>query len=88
MSRVLSALNNTIRLRLLRCLSQRPKSVSEMISVCGLSQSAVSQHLSKLREAGLVSTEKMGKTVYYSLAYPQLKKITEILDTFIKQVET
>lgn len=86
MSKILSAFNNSTRLQLIRCLSQKPKSVTEMISICGLSQSAVSQHLSKLRNAGLVTTEKKGKTIYYSLAYPQLKGLSLGLQTFIQEV--
>lgn len=86
MNRILSALNNQVRLQLIDCLSQKPKSVSEMITICGLSQSAVSQHLSKLRQAGLVVTEKKGKVIYYSLAYPKLKELSIHLQTFIREV--
>lgn len=87
MSQVLSALSNPVRLQTIRCLSQKPKSVTEMIAICGLSQSAVSQHLSKLRGAGLVVTEKKGKTVYYALAYPQLPELCVRLQAFIREVE-
>lgn len=87
MNLILAALNNTTRLQLIQCLSQKPKSVSEMIAVCNLSQSAVSQHLSKLRKAGLVTTEKKGKIIYYSLAYPQLKELSLSLQRFIQEVQ-
>ncbi len=86
MNTVLSALNNETRLQLILCLSKKPKSVSEMIAICGLSQSAVSQHLSKLRLSGLVTTEKRGKTVYYSLSHPQLAEISSILQKFTQEV--
>ncbi len=86
MHSVLSALNNETRLHLILCLSKKPKSVSEMIAVCGLSQSAVSQHLSKLRLTGLVTTEKRGKTVYYSLVHPQLAEISSTLQKFAREV--
>lgn len=86
MNTVLSALNNETRLQLILCLSKKPKSVSEMIAICGLSQSAVSQHLSKLRLTGLVTTEKRGKTVYYSLAHPQSADISLLLQKFIQEV--
>lgn len=87
MNIILSALSNPIRLQLIQCLSQKPKSVSEMITICGLSQSAVSQHLAKLRRAGLVKTEKKGKTVYYFLAYPQIADLSSKLQTFIQEVK-
>ncbi|GIW61666.1 MAG: hypothetical protein KatS3mg089_0518 [Patescibacteria group bacterium] len=86
MNIILSALCNPTRLQLIQCISQKPKSVSEMISICGLSQSAVSQHLAKLRRAGLVITEKKGKTVYYHLAYPQLGDLSSKLQRFIQEV--
>ncbi len=86
MNMILSALSNPTRLQLIQCLSQKPKSVSEMITICGLSQSAVSQHLAKLRRAGIVKTEKKGKIVYYHLAYPQLGDLSFKLQTFIQEV--
>jgi len=86
MNIVLSALNNETRLQLILCLSKKPKSVSEMIEVCGLSQSAVSQHLAKLRLAGLVATGKRGKTVYYSLVHPQSVDISLTLQKFAQEV--
>lgn len=85
MNKILSAINNVTRLQLIRCLAQKPKSVSEMIAVCGLSQSAVSQHLSKLRQAGLVTTDKKGKTVYYRLTYPALAELAGKLQHFAQQ---
>ncbi|MCL5434861.1 MAG: metalloregulator ArsR/SmtB family transcription factor [Patescibacteria group bacterium] len=83
---VLSTLSNPIRLKLITCLTRKPKSVSEMIAICGLSQSAVSQHLSKLRLAGLVTTEKRGKTVYYSLVHSQSAKVSSMLQKFVQEV--
>lgn len=57
------------------CLAAKPKNVTELIGNCGLSQSAVSQHLVKLKLSGLVETRKEGKEVYYSL---KSKKAAEI----------
>ncbi len=86
MDPVLSAFGNPTRLKLILCLAKKPKSVGEMITVCGLSQSAVSQHLHKLRLAGLVTTQKRGKEVYYSLAYSQSAKISFQLQKFAQEV--
>lgn len=69
------AFGNKVRTKLLLCLEQKSKNVSEIIATCGLSQSAVSQHLAKLKEARLVSARKDGKQVYYALTYPKAAQI-------------
>lgn len=76
---IYAAFGNKVRVKLLLCLSQKAKSVSELVSTCGLAQSAVSQHLAKLRESGLVSIQKEGKQVYYSLRFSHIKNICEQL---------
>ncbi len=66
---VYAALGNETRVKLLLCLAAGSKNVTDLIRTCGLSQSAVSQHLSKLKQAGLVRTQKEGKIVWYSLRH-------------------
>ena len=61
------AFSNPVRLKLLYCLEKKSSNVNELIDNCGLAQSAVSQHLMKLRKAGLVKTNRRGKYIYYSL---------------------
>ncbi len=63
---------STARLKLLNCLKEKSKTVEELIGVCGLSQSAVSQHLRKLKDMGFVKGKKVGRKVYYSLTKKQL----------------
>ena len=81
-----SAFGNPVRVKLLLCLSERPKNVTEMIETCGLSQSAVSQHLSKLKQSGLVVSRKRGKEVFYSLRYKKAAEISRLLHNFVKEV--
>lgn len=47
-------------------------SVGELVDQIGLSQSALSQHLAKLRAEGLVATRKIAQTVYYRVADPRV----------------
>lgn len=64
----LKALADPVRLRMLRLLHDRGETcVCEFERELGLSQSGVSMHLRILRSAGLVTTEKLGKWVFYSL---------------------
>jgi ArsR family transcriptional regulator len=85
---VLSAFSNKVRLQLLICLSKGNKNVTQLIGNCGLSQSAVSQHLEKLRSAGIVNTKRDGKEIIYSLTYPKAAKISTDLMNFTKEVTT
>jgi len=74
-----SALGNKVRISLIKCLSEKQKNVSQLIENCGLAQSAVSQHLTKLKNAGLLETKKEGKEIWYSLKHSQTAKIAQLL---------
>ena len=54
-------------------------SVGELVSRIGLSQSALSQHLAKLRAEGLVATRKSSQTVFYRVADPRVLSLLATL---------
>src|SRR5262245_15337607 len=62
------ALGDPTRLRILRLVSQTPLNVSELVSLVGVSQSAVSHHLSRLRRLELIREERQAGYTFYSLA--------------------
>lgn len=62
---VFLALSNTVRLGVLLRLIEREWSVNEMASDLQISQSALSQHLGKLRQAGIVRSRRDRQTVFY-----------------------
>ncbi|MHB8723372.1 MAG: ArsR/SmtB family transcription factor [Steroidobacteraceae bacterium] len=64
---------------MLCCLIDGALSVGEINERVPLSQSALSQHLGVLREAGLVTTTRKSQTIHYSLAQGPTLKIMEIL---------
>jgi ArsR family transcriptional regulator, virulence genes transcriptional regulator len=66
-AQLLKALANEQRLQILCNLLEEPLSVGELNARIALSQSALSQHLAVLREAGLVATRRESQTVVYSL---------------------
>ncbi len=66
-STLLRALGNGYRLMILCKLIDGEKSVSELERTVGLSQSAISQHLARLRRDSLVRTRRAGKVIYYSI---------------------
>ena len=65
---LLKAMSNERRLLILCHLAGGEKSVGEMEKLVGLSQSALSQHLARLRRDGLVATRRAAQTIFYSLA--------------------
>lgn len=58
---------NERRLMVLFHLSEGEKSVGELEKLVGLSQSALSQHLARLRRDSVVQTRRSAQTIYYSL---------------------
>jgi ArsR family transcriptional regulator, virulence genes transcriptional regulator len=64
---VLKAMANPQRLKVLYLLAERELSVTQMETLVGLSQSALSQHLAKLRQDKLVRTRRDRQTIYYAL---------------------
>ena len=83
---IYSAFGNQTRTKLILCLAKKPKNVTEMIQTCGLSQSAVSQHLSKLKKSGIVETNKEGAVVWYSLKYKKAADISRLLLSLEQEV--
>lgn len=65
---LLKAMSNERRLLILCHLAASEKSVGELEKLVGLSQSALSQHLARLRRDGLVATRRAAQTIFYSLS--------------------
>lgn len=63
----LKALANRRRLAMLGLLAKGEHGVGELQRLIGLEQSAVSQHLARLRSAGLVRRRRDGQAIYYRL---------------------
>jgi len=67
LAEVYKALADKSRLHMLALLSHREMCVCELVQVLSMSQPGVSQHLRKLKQAGLVKERKTAQWVYYSL---------------------
>ena len=78
-SGLLKAMGNEQRLLILCQLVGREASVGELQAGSELSQSALSQHLSVLREAGMVSTRREGQSIYYSLPEGPVHRVMQTL---------
>jgi len=64
---LLKSLSNKNRLAVLCALYNTEKSVGELERIINISQSALSQHLARLRRDGLVETRREAQTIYYSM---------------------
>ncbi|MCG2634382.1 MAG: metalloregulator ArsR/SmtB family transcription factor [Gammaproteobacteria bacterium] len=79
-SQLLKSLSNERRLLLLCYLVKGERSVGELQALLPeLSQSALSQHLSRLRRDGLVATRRSAQTVHYRLAAEEPRAVIEQL---------
>jgi ArsR family transcriptional regulator len=78
-ARLLRALANERRLMILCQLVDGERSVGELLSHVGLSQSALSQHLAVLRADGVVATRREAQTVRYRIADPAAVRVVATL---------
>lgn len=78
-SHFLRNIANEKRLLTLCQLMEGERSVGTLADVVGLSQSALSQHLNRLRQDGLVETRREGQTIYYRLADPRIEPLIRLL---------
>lgn len=67
------------RLKIMYCIAQGEKSVSEIMNEVGISQSLASHQLKVLREAYLVSTRKEGTRVFYQLADDHVVALLDVV---------
>ncbi len=67
-SALLKAMSNERRLMILSHLMEGEKSVGQLNGLIDISQSALSQHLARLRRANLVATRREDQSIYYSLS--------------------
>lgn len=70
--RVLRALGDPTRLRILQQIARRPRSTQELASLVGLSEAGTSKHLRPLAAAGVLNARREGYYVVYSLADDRL----------------
>ena len=77
---LLKLLANENRLLILcRLALARELSVNDLANAVGLSQSALSQHLAKMREDGLLATRREAQTVFYRIADPNAARLLALL---------
>jgi len=81
---LLKALSNDKRLLILCALYKNERCVGDLENIVKLSQSALSQHLARLRRDGLVATRRDAQTIYYSLEDATVKSMLQTLYTIYR----
>ncbi len=77
---LLKLLANENRLLILcRLALAKEMSVNDLAEAVGLSQSALSQHLAKMRDEGLLATRREAQTVFYRMADPNAARLLALL---------
>ena len=76
---LLKAMGNERRLMILCLLVGGERSVGELERLVGLSQSALSQHLARLRKDELVATRRSAQTIYYSVSDGKVRSLLQAL---------
>jgi rhodanese-related sulfurtransferase/predicted transcriptional regulator len=79
LARVAAALGSAARLDLLEILAQGERSVHQLASLTGITVANTSQHLQKLRQAGLTVGRKEGQYVFYRLAGDEILHLLDAL---------
>ena len=78
-SSLMKTLGHKDRLMILCHLADGEKSVGQIADLLEISQSPLSQHLSRMRKEGLVDTRRQAQTIYYSLKSGEASRIVEVL---------
>jgi DNA-binding transcriptional ArsR family regulator len=76
---VLALAGNEVRLQMLFLLADEQLCVCDLADVLQMTISAVSQHLRKLKDGGIVTARKVGQTVFYTLNAEHLPVLQPLL---------
>lgn len=85
-ARIFRAINHDLRRQLLQLIHQNKEiTVTSIYGELGLEQSVVSQHLAILRQAGLVTTKRDSRFIYYAVDYQRLEGVHFIAAQLLSQ---
>lgn len=88
-ARLLAVLANPRRLMILCALAEGERSVGELSRLVGLRQAALSQHLARLRNQGIVGTRREAQMIYYRLSSAAAVAVVNTLsDIFCRPKKT
>ena len=74
-SQVLKSLSHPVRLKVLCQVIERERTVTELTEFCGISQSAMSQFLGRMKDEGILESRREWNQVYYKIVDPKLVRL-------------
>ena len=74
------------RLSILEVVQQSERTVGDLVHTTGLTQPNVSNHLSCLRDCGLVTVRQQGRFAYYSLCDDRVAQLLQLSDELLTDV--
>lgn len=80
--KILKALGHPIRYKIVKFLYDGPKCVCKLNEDIEFSQANLSQHLKILKEAGILSSEKVGMNIHYRISNEKIKNIIDLVDNY------
>ncbi len=83
---ICSTLANPKRLKIINILREREVSVAELLSILKVPKANLSQHMTVLRQKGVVMARREGNTVYYRLARPKILKAFDLMRELLFEV--
>lgn len=83
---ICQTLANPKRLRIINILREKEVSAGELQKILKIPRANLSQHMSVLRQKGIVVARKEGNTVYYRLARPKILKAYDIMREILFEV--
>lgn len=84
-AKVLKALAQPARLKLVDVLAEHDDvCVCDLTEAVGMDMSTVSRHLTQLKNAGIVTSDKRGKMVFYSLRVKCLRSLFGCIESLVK----
>jgi DNA-binding transcriptional ArsR family regulator len=76
---ICSAISEPSRILLLYAIAEQPRNVNSLADIVGIRQPAASRHLKVLKERGLITARRDGKSVIYTLADDRLIQALDLL---------
>ncbi len=85
---ICKTLGNAKRIEILMNLMDRELTVSELANNIGISSANVSQHLSIMRQKGILVTRREGNNVYYKISNPKVSRACDLMrEVLIEQID-
>lgn len=81
--RIFKALGHPIRYKIVKFLYDGPKCVCKLNEDIEFSQANLSQHLKILKQAGILSSEKIGMNIHYKISSEEIKNIIDSVDKLV-----